>query len=121
MTMGGRWGTQWGSAAVREHGEGEGGQNLGKKCSEGGCSPEREDGGTPARFHRREGGFGARGRWWASPTKEGGGVLGRGQDNTEGVGALMVLRLFYRRRLCSDREGKWGGGGEGGEGRHAVA
>jgi hypothetical protein len=112
MTMGGRWGTQWGSAAVREHGEGEGGQNLGKKCSEGGCSPEREDGGTPARFHRREGGFGARGWWWASPTKEGGGVLGRGRESTEGGGwqkAPTVLHPFYRRQSCGDGEGKWEG------------
>jgi hypothetical protein len=35
VTLGGRRGTQWGSAAVREHGEGEGGRNLGKKGLEG--------------------------------------------------------------------------------------
>jgi hypothetical protein len=110
MTMGGRWGTQWGSAAVREHREGEGGQNLGKKGSEGGA---HRKGRTVALRHDfieervasvPEGGGGHRRR-----RRE--GVYSSVDKTTRrGVGAPMVLRLFYRRRLCSDREGKWGGG-----------
>jgi hypothetical protein len=108
-------GGQWGSAAAREHEEGEGGRNLGKKGSEEGAHRKGEDGGTPTRFHRREGSSDARGRCWASLVKEGGGVLRRGRESTEGGRASMVLRPFYRRWPCGDGgNGGWRGAPRGG-------
>jgi hypothetical protein len=44
-----------------------------RRAQRGGAHRKGEDSGTPARFRRREGGSGARGRWWALLVMEGGG------------------------------------------------
>jgi hypothetical protein len=95
VTLGGRRGTQWGSAAVREHEEGEGGRNLGKKGSEGGAHRKGEDGGTPVWFHRRQGGSGARGWWWASPMKEGVGCARAWTRERGGGGTVPMVPVPF--------------------------
>jgi hypothetical protein len=91
-----------------------------RRAQRGGAHQKGEDNGTPTRFHRREGGSGARGRWWVSPAKEGRGCARAWMRESGGEGGHRWCSTLFIGGGCAVT-GKGNGGGGGGEGRHVVA